>query len=393
MAGTVPNADCYFQGFLGVEPGNKVVYEALLDAYNLFKNNTPLARYNELCARFKQISLKYESEYVMKLFNEIDGDGYTQVVDSAVNNQIVAQHFHVPGMIPPPVDYAENTSRTQLIRTVYLNRLKREPDEGGLNHYVNSNLRLHHIDDVIANSIERKLLNGYIDTHYDHHSFRFYTHNKSELVTDYILQFGSWEPTLVDQWYNHINEGDLILDIGANIGWYTKIANLKGAISIAFEPDPKNFKILEKNSCPRNELYNICAGNSTEDVMLQLSDNNFGDNRTSTEGDIICKQNTVDNIVGDRAKQIRAIKIDTQGWEPNIILGAINTLKNVADDCLIIMEYWPYGLYRNGFNFDTYQQLFDIFRATPEYIPHNIDFDQYKNNPSGHSDIILTKRS
>lgn len=150
------NKTCYFQGLLGAAPKNKIVYEALQDAYLTFKENRKIEFYVELCQRFKSISLRYESEYNVKIFDEVEFDGYTRIMDTPLNNQLIAVHFQVSGMIPPPVLGEENTSRTQLVRTVYLNLLKREPDIAGLEHYVNSNLPLHEICNIISNSDECK---------------------------------------------------------------------------------------------------------------------------------------------------------------------------------------------------------------------------------------------
>lgn len=131
-----PNEDYYFQGFIGCEPKNKIVYEAFKDTYNLFKTKTTLDSYIELCKRFKSISIKYESRYKSKIFTERGGiDGFTPVFDSDV---VIGFHYAETEIIPPaPINPDEERhSRKQLIRTCYLNLLKREPDENGMNHYL-----------------------------------------------------------------------------------------------------------------------------------------------------------------------------------------------------------------------------------------------------------------
>jgi hypothetical protein len=150
-----PNEHCYFQGLLGVESKNEIIHEALIDTYNIFKTNYQLSFYAELCHRFKEISLKYESKYKVKLFDESNYDGYTMVFDRQTGKNI-ATHFFEIGIIPPAMENEINTSRTQLIRAVYLHFLGREPDKSGLQHYVDSNLRIHQIVDVILNSKEYK---------------------------------------------------------------------------------------------------------------------------------------------------------------------------------------------------------------------------------------------
>lgn len=150
-----PNETCYFQGLLGVAPRNKIIYEALVDTYSIFKTKQQLTFYTELCHRFKQISVKYETEYSIKIFNEIEYDGYATIFDSHTNKTI-AVHFHEPSIIPPPVLGEENTSRKQLIRAIYLNRLNREPDTLGLHAYIASDLRISEIVDDVLTSSEYK---------------------------------------------------------------------------------------------------------------------------------------------------------------------------------------------------------------------------------------------
>ena len=56
-----------------------------------------------------------------------------------------------------------------------------------------------------------------------------------------------------------IKEGDLVIDVGANIGYYTlifaKLVGEKGKV-YAFEPEPRSFKLLKKN-VEENKYQNI----------------------------------------------------------------------------------------------------------------------------------------
>ena len=77
--------------------------------------------------------------------------------------------------------------------------------------------------------------------------FKMYTDptDSHELRSNKI--FEKFEVELVK---NEIDEGDIVLDLGVNIGYYTlifsKIVGKDGHV-FAFEPDPNNFVILEKN--------------------------------------------------------------------------------------------------------------------------------------------------
>ena len=45
-----------------------------------------------------------------------------------------------------------------------------------------------------------------------------------------------------------VQEGDVVLDLGANVGAFAKQAINKGATVFCYEPEPNNFILLEKNS-------------------------------------------------------------------------------------------------------------------------------------------------
>jgi len=84
------------------------------------------------------------------------------------------------------------------------------------------------------------------------------------IVRDYsiyydLIRFGSFESTTTNLIKLILKEGDQMLDLGANIGYYTLIASKligdKGKI-FAFEPDPITFKYLMKN-IKINEVKNV----------------------------------------------------------------------------------------------------------------------------------------
>ena len=83
-----------------------------------------------------------------------------------------------------------------------------------------------------------------------------------------------------------VKEGDVVVDVGANIGYYTiilsKIVGKSGKV-YAFEPDVSNFQILTKNvminDCTNVELVQKAVTESTGMVDLYLNDINLGGHR------------------------------------------------------------------------------------------------------------------
>lgn len=165
---------------------------------------------------------------------------------------------------------------------------------------------------------------------------------------------GSHEPFETQFFEENVKPGDVIVDIGANIGYYTlyfaKKVTDQGHI-YAFEPDPINFGLLEKN-IEINEYKNITAvnkavSNKNEKIKLYICEENRGDHRTydSQEGREFVEINAthLDAYFLDFKKQINLIKMDIQGAEYKAIQGMANLLKRKQDVKLVI-EFWPYGL-------------------------------------------------
>jgi len=104
------------------------------------------------------------------------------------------------------------------------------------------------------------------------------------IVSPTLLRDGYFEPyetTLIE---SEIRPGDVVLDIGANIGYYTLIfARLVGERGrvYAFEPDPTNFRLLKKN-VRANGYQNVifvkkAVADSSGSMPLYLCPDNKGD--------------------------------------------------------------------------------------------------------------------
>lgn len=180
------------------------------------------------------------------------------------------------------------------------------------------------------------------------------------MVSRKILKHNGWEGDITQIWMDHIRPGDLVVDIGANIGWYSKIAELQQAEVFAFEPDPRNFEVLKQN-CPAAHLFEAALGDTESTITINYNPENYGDTRVSTAGSVTVKQTTLDTVIGDRAHEIRAIKMDVQGWEPYVIDGAVNTMKNLPQDCLVILEFCPVLLAENNFDMHRLDEFFQLF--------------------------------
>lgn len=148
----------------------------------------------------------------------------------------------------------------------------------------------------------------------------------------------------------YINEGDYILDAGANIGCYSyaflnKIKN-KGML-YAFEPSENSFECLEYNLGEyRNvRLYNEALSYKQGYCKVVEENDNKGMNFCIEVKDKGIEVNTIDNL---RLRKLDFIKIDVEGDELNVLIGAYETIKKFKPTLYI--EINKHTLKRKGLN-------------------------------------------
>jgi FkbM family methyltransferase len=141
-----------------------------------------------------------------------------------------------------------------------------------------------------------------------------------------------------------LNQDSIVIDAGANVGTFSIFAAsiaTHGHI-YAFEPTASTFSLLEKNA--QNFPYNITCVNSglgeavSEKNILNLGmgsggnvieDSPFYKNSNADEGKLEkVTIITIDQFVAENnIPRVDFIKIDTEGYEANILRGAAETIK------------------------------------------------------------------
>jgi FkbM family methyltransferase len=202
-----------------------------------------------------------------------------------------------------------------------------------------------------------------------------------------------------------ISPGMTIVDVGANIGIYTRffsrLAGLSGRVH-AFEPAPSNYKRLQENAeqLANVSLNHAAVGDRSGTIRLFVSDELNVDHRTFDSGDgrkgVDVPVVSLDDYF-TAGQRVDLIKIDVQGFELSVLQGAKRVLTENRD-ITVLMEFWPYGLAKaavapsrvieliNSLGFeirttsDPNRDLFDGTGLDPNSIDH-------------YCNLIITKRS
>lgn len=136
---------------------------------------------------------------------------------------------------------------------------------------------------------------------------------------------------------------DVVWDIGANIGDHTHFYLGLGAEVVAFEPNPLSFACLVHN-CPGAICHNIAASDSHGSLNLAVS-GNVGASRITDDGEWSVPAMALDDMPALSAPGF--VKIDVEGWEPNVITGMAGTITRHKP--VLFVEFNRGALEANGF--------------------------------------------
>lgn len=154
-----------------------------------------------------------------------------------------------------------------------------------------------------------------------------------------------------------ICSGDHILDIGANIGFYSKLfAHLAGSSGTvhAFEPDTENLELLHHNlspelACGKVRIHPVALGNQVGEVTLYRHSDNTGKHRVYPS--VLCQSNPtkIEITRGDDLElgAIDFIKIDVEGFELEALRGLQATIKR-SPNLHMLIEFAPVSMLEAG---------------------------------------------
>lgn len=152
-------------------------------------------------------------------------------------------------------------------------------------------------------------------------------------------KYEEYESMLMRQ---QMKNAGVVVDVGANIGYYTLMMARLAKMVYAIEPDRDCFEILKKNveanKLKNVVLLNIAIGAKKEKLTLVKDKENQGNSHIGSGKGSITTCERLDQILLNEQK-IDLIKIDTQGWEPQVIEGAQKIINR--DRPTLFLEYSP----------------------------------------------------
>jgi FkbM family methyltransferase len=255
---------------------------------------------------------------------------------------------------------------------------------------------------------------------------RFGTRHHITSLSDFIqlriYYFGIWEPAITQLIVSKLSPGDVFIDVGANIGYYSVIAaeavGSGGAVH-AIEASPSIFRLL-RESIELNDASNIRAVNCavhrerTKVRVFKAPETNLGKttilDRAQTGNLQFSEEAEVPGlplqeiVALEDLRRARLIKIDVEGAEWFVLEGIRPLLGQIGPDAEWIVEIDPASVRMCGGDVDTIVKWFAEHGCRPFRLTNTYRDDEYMSIEAGFSleplalplqettDILFTRR-
>lgn len=156
----------------------------------------------------------------------------------------------------------------------------------------------------------------------------------------YVIKHLEWESTVEKVYHHpqvHVRRDDVVIDCGAHIGGFTRLALQAGArLVVAVEPEPANLRAFRRNfdqELKSSRVMLIPKGVWETAGKLSLHLSTTGDSHSvifaqKGPGDEVIEVTTLDLLAGELGlDRIDFIKMDIEGSEANALRGARQVLE------------------------------------------------------------------
>jgi FkbM family methyltransferase len=208
------------------------------------------------------------------------------------------------------------------------------------------------------------------------YGFFFDGEQSTEIGTDHLLS-------------RVLREGDIFVDVGANVGYYTRFASDRvgsTGIVLAYEPNPTAFRLLRMNTeqLSNTAIFQKALSDQKGEAIFYIR--RHGE-MSSLDADADARPIRVDVSTLDvelaAYPRVDFIKIDVEGFELEVLRGAIDTLS--VHQPIVYFEFIQAFAEERGFDFSDYETFFRRFNYTLRWINHSrTDSQLFRETPSNY---------
>lgn len=201
----------------------------------------------------------------------------------------------------------------------------------------------------------------------------------------FIYYFGMWEPNLTHWISERLEDGDVFVDVGANVGYFSLLAStlVGSGHVVAVEPTPRAFDLLQE-SLVKSNATNVRVVNAAawheRSVLQMFSGSNL--TMSSLMSDWAARWNDFEScdvpavrlceiLTPREMKAARIVKIDVEGAEWHAVQGMVELLENCREDLEVMVEITPKLLAAEQHSSEELLALFARYGFRPYILDNN----------------------
>ncbi|MEH6757963.1 MAG: FkbM family methyltransferase [Parasphingorhabdus sp.] len=163
-----------------------------------------------------------------------------------------------------------------------------------------------------------------------------------DLIGRHILLSGKFDRSIVQLLLDHARDGDVLLDIGANIGYVTAcfLAKVKRSQAICVEPQPGIVELLQTNMeqfGDRVVTHQVALSDESGELRFHIDKANRGASRISDDGEIVVSAIAAGKFLRSVVK-LDIVKIDVEGHEQAIFTGLRDELARLKPRAILFED-------------------------------------------------------
>lgn len=204
----------------------------------------------------------------------------------------------------------------------------------------------------------------------------------------------------------------IVFDVGANVGKYSQLLSnyINNVLVYAFEPHPKTFQTLSSNlsGCAGVKLFNYGISSSNKKTFIYDYAEQNGSSHASLNKDVfksVYNSNeieheieviTIDHFVDqNKIEKIDFLKIDVEGLEYEVILGAKNMIAENKIE-IIQFEFTQLNSTTKVFFKDFWDRLsnnYNLYRLLPNDLLYLDEYNPTINEIFGYQNIVAINKN
>lgn len=180
---------------------------------------------------------------------------------------------------------------------------------------------------------------------------KMYVDARDISVTPHLLVDGNWEPEITKVFREFIDEKTVVFDVGANLGFFGLVAGASNPEAIHFfEPNPELTPLIGSSVAinglsSKTRINTVALGDKKEELTLHLVGDYIGSSslldtptvqpvsiagqKVDTDRSFTVPVVTLDQYCKDNGvEKVDLIKIDVEGFEPQVYKGMSKTIKS-----------------------------------------------------------------